>query len=247
MYTIYIYYIYTIYILYILYIYTIYILYTIYIYYIYIYTIYTIYILYIYIYYIYTIDIYYRYIYYIYYIYTIYILYIYTIYIYSIYILYILYICTIYTLYTLYILYILYWVEISTVPKNIKHSQGFALKNAFLSCAAHSAACPRIAVSLRRLCRGRCDKTSASQEGQWLLLEILFTIQCLRLRPVFSLPFKVCVCSSQWTATNPSWSVCGKSAAFMSSSNPNQIQAAWNFKACSTKMKITYIWLWTGG
>ena len=48
----------------------------------------------------------------------------------------------------------------------------------------------------------------------------------------FSLPFKVCVCSSQWTATNPSWSVCRKSAAFMSSSNPNQIQAAWNFKAC---------------
>ena len=56
----------------------------------------------------------------------------------------------------------------------------------------------------------------------------------------FSLPFKVCVCSSQWTATIPSWFVCRKSAAFMSSSNPNQIQAAWNFKACSTKMKITY-------
>ena len=69
--------------------------------------------------------------------------------------------------------------KILSTPKD------FHWKTLFLSCAAHSAACPRIAVSLRRLCRGRCDKTSASQEGQWLLLEILFTIQCLRLRPVF--------------------------------------------------------------
>jgi hypothetical protein len=46
---------------------------------------------------------------------------------------------------------IIHWVEISTVPKNIKDFQGFPLKNA-LSCAAHSASCPRIA-SLRRLCR----------------------------------------------------------------------------------------------